>query len=135
MLFIPPIIGSFYHFISNDSILFVPPISIETHGLILLKSTIVGVSWVFAFFPLKHLLITIITPIIATGPIWTLICALFIYHETYNTWQWLEIIIVILFFYYFSLAGNREGFNLKRNKWLLVILLVATFLEGFSTSI
>ncbi len=132
LLFIPLIILSNSHLISPESILFVAPISLKTHGLLFIKSVIVGVSWVFAFFALKHLPITIITPIRATGPVWTLFGALLIYHETYNTLQWTGIIVVIAFFYYFSLAGNREGINLKKNKWVFFIIL-ATFLGSFST--
>ncbi len=132
LVFVPLVIASYTAYIPEDSILYVAPISIKTHGLLFLKSLIVGISWVFAFFALKHLPITIITPIRATGPVWTLFGALFIYHERYNTLQWVGIIVVILFFYYFSLAGNKEGINLKKNRWVFFILL-ATFLGSFST--
>lgn len=132
ILFVPLIILSNTNIISSHSILFVAPISLKTHGLLFLKSLIVGISWVFAFFALKHLPITIITPIRATGPVWTLFGALFIYHETYNTLQWTGILVVIAFFYYFSFAGNKDGINLKHNKWVFFIIL-ATFLGSFST--
>ncbi len=132
LLFVPLIIASYLNYLSPESLFYVAPISLKTHFLLFIKSFIVGVSWVFAFFALKHLPITIITPIRATGPVWTLIGALVIYHETYTVWQWIGIIVVILFFYYFSLAGNKEGINLKRNRWVLFIML-ATFFGSFST--
>ncbi len=132
LLFVPLIIASYLKYLPQESLFYVAPISLKTHLLLFIKSFIVGISWVFAFFALKHLPITIITPIRATGPVWTLIGALFIYHESYSALQWIGIIVVILFFYYFSLAGNREGINLKRNKWVLYILL-ATFFGSFST--
>ncbi len=132
LLFVPLIISSYLNYLPRESLFYVAPISIKTHLLIFLKSFIVGISWVFAFFALKHLPITIITPIRATGPVWTLIGALFIYQESYNAWQWIGIVVVILFFYYFSLAGNREGINLKRNKWIFFIMF-ATFFGSFST--
>ncbi len=132
LLFVPLIIASYLNYLSPESLFYVAPIALKTHLLLFIKSFIVGVSWVFAFFALKHLPITIITPIRATGPVWTLIGALVIYHESYSVWQWIGIIVVILFFYYFSLAGNKEGINLKRNRWVLFIML-ATFFGSFST--
>ncbi len=132
LLFVPLIIASYLNYLSPESLFYVAPIALKTHFLLFIKSFIVGVSWVFAFFALKHLPITIITPIRATGPVWTLIGALVIYHETYTIWQWIGIVVVILFFYYFSLAGNKEGINLKRNRWVLFIML-ATFFGSFST--
>ncbi|MGE0090625.1 MAG: EamA family transporter [Bacteroidales bacterium] len=132
ILFTPVIVGSYAGAVPMDSLFYVPLIDLETHGLIFLKSMLVGSSWLFAYFALKNLPITIVTPIRATGPIWTLLGALIIYHETYNLWQWMGILTVLGFFYYFSLAGNREGINFKRNKWVLFIM-VATMLGSFST--
>jgi transporter family protein len=97
-----------------------------------MKSTLVGSTWFLAYYALKHLPITIVTPIRATGPIWTLIGALIIYKEQYSTLQWIGMGIVLGFFYFFSLAGKREGINFTRNKWIYFIML-ATFLGSIST--
>ncbi len=132
LLFVPLIILSYTNVIPQNTLLYVAPIAPKTHFLLFIKSLIVGVSWVFAFFALKHLPITIITPIRATGPVWTLLGALIIYKESYTAFQWIGIVVVMLFFYYFSLAGSKEGINLRRNKWVFFILL-ATFLGSFST--
>ncbi len=132
LIFTPFIIASVTHTIPKSSIFYVAPVALKTHGLIFMKSILVGVSWLFAYFSLKHLPITIITPIRATGPVWTLFGALFFYHETYNLWQWIGILTVLGFFYYFSLVGNKEGINLKRNKWVLFIV-IATLLGSIST--
>jgi len=108
-------------FLANTG-LFVPQITPFEHLQVLLKSGIVVSSWVLAFFALKHLPITIVAPIRATGPLWTLIGALFIFHERLNPYQWLGIIVTLAFFYLFSTAGKLEGIEFKRNKWIYFII-------------
>lgn len=132
LIFVPFILLSLGGTIPEHSIFFVPHISIKTHGLIFLKSVLVGSSWFFAYFALKNLPITIVMPIRATGPVWTLIGAMLIYNEQYNVLQWLGIITVLGFFYLFTLTGNREGIHFKRNKWILFIM-IATVLGSIST--
>jgi transporter family protein len=132
LVFVPFILLSLGGTIPEHSLFFVPQITIKTHGLLFLKSTLVGTSWFFAYFALKHLPITIVMPIRATGPVWTLMGAMLIYNEQYNILQWMGIITVLEFFYFFSLSGNREGINFKRNKWILFIM-IATFLGSIST--
>jgi len=132
VLFVPPILLSHFKIMVPGSFMYVPEISAHTHMLIFLKSMLVGSSWFFSYMALKNLPITIVTPIRATGPLWTLIGALIIYQETYNLWQWTGIITVLSFFYIFSLAGNREGISFKRNKWIYSIV-IATLLGSMST--
>jgi transporter family protein len=111
--------------------LFVPHLSVHEHLMVLLKSSIVVSSWVLAFFALKNLPITIVTPIRATGPLWTLMGALIIFHERLNGYQWIGIIITLCFFYMFSTAGKLEGIEFRRNKWIFFIIC-ATFLGAAS---
>lgn len=101
---------------------FVPELSVSEHLQVVLKSAIVVSSWVLSFFALKHLPITIVTPIRATGPLWTLLGALIIFHEKLNAFQWLGILITLLFFYLFSTAGKLEGIQFKKNKWIFFII-------------
>ena len=107
---------------------FVPEISAKEHLQILLKSAIVTSSWIFAFFAVKHLPITIVAPIRATGPLWTLIGAILIFNEHLSLLQWLGMAITLSFFFLFSTAGKREGIEFKRNKWVL-FLIIGTLLS------
>lgn len=107
----------------QETIFYVPPVEPRDLWFFFLKSVIVGTSWVFAYFALKYLPITIVTPIRATGPLWTLIGAVFIYHEAPNTLQWTGILITLIFFYLFSFAGKKEGIVFKNNVWILLIIL------------
>lgn len=132
LLFVPVFIASRTGSIAAQHLLFIPKVDAHTHLLIFAKSILVGSSWIFAYLALKNLPITIVTPIRATGPVWTLLGALIIYHEVYNLWQWAGILTVLICFYLFSLAGQREGISFKGNKWVLYIFL-ATLIGSFST--
>ncbi len=125
---LPFIVGSIYFsefFISIK--LFVPSISLQEHLLILLKTAIVVCSWIFAFFALKHLPITIVAPIRSTSPLWTLIGALIIFQEKLNLMQWAGVITTLLFFYLLSTAGKLEGIHFRKNKWVFFIIAATLF--------
>lgn len=111
--------------------LFVPPVNAHEHLLIFIKSVLVVTSWVFSFFALKHLPLTIVSPIRATAPVWTLMGALIIFSERLSPLQWVGISITIIFFYLFSVAGKSEGIEFKNNKWILFII-IATLLGSAS---
>jgi transporter family protein len=131
LIFIPIVILSHLGIISDTALLYISKVDLFTHFLIFLKSVLVGSSWIFAFFALKHLPITIITPIRATGPVWTLMGAIIIYGEQYNGLQWVGLITVLVFFYIFTLAGNKEGIKFRKNRWILFIV-IATLLGSTS---
>ncbi|MFV0365368.1 MAG: EamA family transporter [Mangrovibacterium sp.] len=103
--------------------IYVPPITTTEHIMIFAKAVIVVSGWVFAFYALKNLPITIVTPIRATGPLWTLIGAIFIFQERLNLIQWLGVLVTLCFFYLLSTAGKLEGINFKRNKWIYFIII------------
>jgi len=123
LLFIPAIIGST---ISPDffksTYLFVPTLTASEHLQIFLKATIVLASWILAFFAIKHLPLTIVSPIRATAPLWTLMGALIIFAERLNGLQWAGLIITLTFFYLFSTTGKLEGINFRTNKWIFSII-------------
>lgn len=125
------VILSHIRILEPGDFLFVPDITPKEHIMFFLKSIIVGSSWFFAYFALKHLPITIVLPIRATGPFWTIIGGLILFHERFSIMQWLGIVTVMTFFYIFSLAGKKEGINFKNNKWIFSIIL-ATILGAIS---
>jgi bacterial/archaeal transporter family protein len=102
---------------------YVPPVSAREHFLIFLKSVLVATSWVLSYFALRNLPITIVTPIRASSPLWTLVGALIIFGERLTPLQWLGITVTIISYYLFSLAGRREGISFQKNKWVLFIFL------------
>jgi len=122
-IFLPVVTGSAIFPNTFKSIgLYSPEIDYIQHLQILLKSAIVVSSWILAFFAMKHLPVSIVSPIRATGPFWTLLGALIIFHEKLNIMQWSGVIITLIFFYLFSIAGRKEGIEFRKNKWVLFIV-------------
>lgn len=106
-------------------------ISWQTHGFIFIKSAIMASSWILAYQALKHLPITIVTPIRSAGPFFTFIGAIVIYKESPNLYQWIGFFLIIFSVLLYSQIGKKEGINFKRNKWIFAII-GATFLGASS---
>jgi len=109
----------------SGTIGYVPSVSLETHGYIFIKSIIVLTSWIFGYFAIKHLPLTITGPINATRPVMTLLGALFIFGERLNLFQWIGVIITIISFFLLSLSGKKEGISFHKNKWIFFMVLAA----------
>lgn len=88
-------------------------------------------SWVLAYQALKHLPITIVTPIRSAGPFFTFIGAIFIYNERPNCYQWIGFFLIIISVLLYSKIGKKEGIIFKKNKWIFAII-AATFLGASS---
>jgi bacterial/archaeal transporter family protein len=111
--------------------LLVEPISLKEHGLLFLKSCLVGSSWLFAYFAVKHLPISIAGSVRSTGPVFTIAGALLLYRESPNSQQWIGILITVLFFIALSRVGKREGIHFENNGWIW-LLLIGTLLGSCS---
>ena len=109
----------------RDSLFFVPEAGWEVHKFILLKSLIVLSSWIFGYFGMKHLPLTIVGPINATRPVMTLVGALLIFGERLNTYQWIGVLLAVFSFFLLSRSGKKEGIDFKNNKWVLFIIAAA----------
>ncbi len=127
IVFVPILILSQQGIISEDHLLYVPPVTLLEHAQLFLKAVIVVTSWIFSFFALKYLPLTIVAPIRATGPLWTLVGAIIIFKEQLSTYQWVGIAITLTFFFLFSTAGKTEGISFRKNKWIWFIILGTLF--------
>ncbi len=127
ILFIPILFLSQQGIISQDHTLYVPSVTWQEHAQLFLKAVIVVTSWIFSFFALKYLPLTIVAPIRATGPLWTLVGAILIFKEQLSIYQWIGIAITLTFFFLFSTAGKTEGISFKKNKWIWFIILGTVF--------
>lgn len=107
------------------------PISWRVHGFILIKSLIMSASWILAYQALKHLPLTIVTPIRSAGPFFTFIGAILIYQEQPTFLQWIGFFIIIFSVIGYSRIGKTEGIIFKSNKWIFAII-GATFLGASS---
>lgn len=132
LIFLPFILISIYNpELLTKTLFFVPIVPVENHYYFLLKAIIVTTSWIFAFFAIKHLPLTIVSPIRATGPIWVILGAIIIFSEHLSLIQWIGTAVTLLFFYFFSLAGKSEGYHFTTNKWIL-FLIAGTLLGSAS---
>jgi transporter family protein len=120
-LIIPLILSPVFPDFFRTIFLYVEPITIHTHALIFLKSFVVAASWILSFFALKHLPISIVTPIRASAPAWTLLGALIIFSERLSTGHWIGYIIIFTSYYLFSITGKKEGINFRNNPWIFAI--------------
>ncbi len=107
----------------HDSVFFVPKLEFKTHLLLIVKAVIVLTSWIFAYFAMKHLPITIASPIKATQPVWVVLGGVLIFGERLNGFQWAGVGVTLVSFFMFSFAGKKEGFSLRSSKWLWFIIL------------
>lgn len=122
-IFLPLILLSHFGIIPTDSQLYIPEIEDPSiHIFIIVKSAIVLASWICAYYGLKHLPITIASPINATRPILALLGAIFVFGEQLNPWQWAGVTVSILAFGLISLSGRKEGISMKNSIWMWLVL-------------
>ncbi len=107
----------------DGSLVFVPLIDYRTHLLLILKAVIVLTSWLFAYFAIKHLPITIASPIKSTQPVWVVLGGVLIFGEKLNGFQTAGVVVTLISFLLFSFAGKREGYSVSNSKWLWFIII------------
>ncbi|OQA01403.1 MAG: EamA-like transporter family protein [Planctomycetes bacterium ADurb.Bin401] len=108
--------------------LYIPEATAKEHLLLFIKSGIAFSSWMLSFSALKRLPISIATPIGTSGPLWTMLGAVLIFHEHPTTMQVLGLATMIGSYYLYSVIGNKEGIRFSGNKW--VWFIVAATLIG-----
>ncbi len=111
----------------TEGALYVPRAGVATHLLLLLKAVIVLSSWLCGYIGIKHLPITIVSPIQSTRPVLVLLGALFLFGEQLNMYQWTGVLIAILSVFLLSRSGKREGIHFTHNKWVVFVALAAIF--------
>lgn len=117
------ILSEFFPETLKGSIFFVPHVDFHAHVLFTLKAVIVLTSWLFAYFALKHLPLSLASPIKATQPVWTVVGAMLIFNEKLNGYQIAGVAITLISFYMFSVVGKKEGISFRTNKWFWFIVL------------
>jgi bacterial/archaeal transporter family protein len=109
------------------------PLTWQQHLRLVLKSAIVAASWVGTYFAMKHLPISLGSPIRATSPLFTFVGAILILGERPSLLQGIGILTTLASFVGLSLVGAREGFHFHRNQWFW--FLIAGVLFGAVSSL
>lgn len=99
--------------------------TLRAHGLVVLKSDIVLTSWIFGYFGMKHLPLTIVGPINATRPVLVLLGALLIFGERLNASQWAGVLLALVSLFLLGRSSRREGVDFAHNRWILCIAAAA----------
>ena len=90
--------------------------------LILLKSLLVGSSWICVYYAMRELPISIASPVRASAPLWTFIGSLFLYNEFPGLVQALGMASIFGGYYLFSVMGKMEGISFRRHRGVHLIL-------------
>ncbi len=122
LIFLPLVIMSGTGALPEGHLLFVPLPDARAHLFIIFKSALVLASWICAYYGLKHLPITIASPINATRPILVLLGAIFVFGEQLNGWQWAGVIVSILAFFLLAVDGKKEGISFKHDIWVWMVI-------------
>ena len=118
LIFLPFILLSYTTGLLDGSLFYVPVVSLQVHFAVFIKAVIVLSSWIFGYFALKNLPLTISGPIKATQPVLTLFGAMLIFGERLNLYQWMGVAFAVASFYMLSSSGKKEGIRFTHNKWI-----------------
>lgn len=126
LLFSPVILNSLFDFGWFEGSDFdVSAGDISAHIAVFAKAVLVLSSWVFGYFGLKELPLTIAAPIHATRPVLTLIGAMIIFGERLNATQWAGVLFALVSLFMLSRSGKKEGIIFSHNRGVLFVGLAA----------
>jgi len=125
LIFLPFIVLSSLGTSIDNTVFHVSSGGWEAHRYIILKSVIVLSSWLFGYYGMKHLPLTIVGPINATRPVMVLVGALLVFGERLNVWQWAGVLLAVTSFFALSRSGKKEGIDFRHDKWIYCIVVAA----------
>jgi bacterial/archaeal transporter family protein len=111
--------------------LFIAPMSWDGHLLVLAKAGLVSLSWVLTFFAIKHLPISLASPIRASAPLFTVLGAITVFGELPTRVQVVGIALILASYGLFSVIGRNEGIHFQRNQWVW-LLFAGTLVASLS---
>ena len=128
LLCVPLLLSRFCPDLMTGTPFYVPALDWRAHLFTILKSVIVLSSWIFAYISLKPLPISVVSPMQATRPMWTLVGALLIFGERLNTWQWIGVSLAIGTVFVFSFFTRhprtpRQPRDPSLNKYYIALAL------------
>jgi len=108
---------------AHEHSIFIEPMSAAGHLLIVAKAALVTLSWVLTYFALKHLPISLASPVRASAPMFTLLGAVTLFGERPTLRQMVGIAVILVAYWAFSLIGRSEGIRFSRNTWVWSLFL------------
>jgi drug/metabolite transporter (DMT)-like permease len=102
--------------------LYIEPLTIRQHLLILGKTALILASWMFSYSAMKHLPITVVGPVNQLRPAITVILMFIVFRESLTWLQGTGVVLAIISFYFMNRSGKLEGINFKSDKWVYMLL-------------
>jgi len=112
--------------------IWVTPLQGIDHLRLILKATIVSLSWAMTYQAIKHLPLTVASPLRASAPLMTLLAAILFFSERPTMLQWLGIALTLGSYWVFALSGKKEGIKFHKNKWI-GMMIIGTLLGAISS--
>lgn len=95
----------------------------EVQKYIVLKSALVLSSWIFGYFAMKNLPLTIVGPVNASRPVLVLIGAVALFGEQLNLLQSAGVALALVALFLMRRTGEKEGIDSRHNKWVWCLVL------------
>ena len=129
LLFLPFILTSYFSpdTFSADAakVFYVETLTWKQHLLIMGKTALILVSWMFSYSAMKNLPITVVGPVNQLRPAISLILLFAIFHEHLTATQWIGVVMALVSFWLMGRSGKMEGIHFKSNKWVYMLLASA----------
>lgn len=126
LIFLPALLSAELHLgWFDETVLAIGTNGLQAHALVLIKSAIVLISWIFGYYGMKHLPITIVGPINATRPVLVLVGAMLVFGERLNAYQWTGVVLAMVSLVLLSRSSRREGVDFVHNRWIWFVALSA----------
>lgn len=126
LIFLPFILSSQFGWGWFDGTIFeVGRGDFQAHAKVMIKAAMVLTSWIFGYYGMKHLPLTIVGPVNATRPVLTLIGAMVIFGEQLNGWQWTGVALALVSLFLLSRSGRSEGVDFAHNRWIWCLVAAA----------
>lgn len=123
LLFLPWVVGSYFPNAASGVFHVFDVAGWEVHRYVLIKAAIVLSSWVFGYFAIKHLPLTIVGPLNAVRPMLVLVGAVTLFGERLNAWQWAGVLVACAGVFLLGYSGRSDGLGLKDAKWIACLVL------------
>ncbi len=94
----------------------------EVQKYIVLKAFIVLSSWIFGYFAMKHLPLTLVGPMNASRPMLVLVGAMLLFGEQLNMMQWTGVLLAAASFLLLKKGSKKEDIDFMNNRWVLCLL-------------
>lgn len=102
--------------------------SLHDHLLLVVKASIVTISWVSGLAALNYIPITTASPIKATRPVIVVLFSILLFGEHLNLWQWAGVVAVMASMFLLNRSSKKEGIDFSSNKG--IAFMVISVLSG-----